>query len=232
MRKFIAATLLIAMTGSFAVVDQNARAAAGGISGKAGSSDHSARGNSAGGSNKGSKSGAPQGGGNAGGSKGSKSGAGGTAGGSKGSTSGAPLGGTVSGAPAAQPGSIAAPRPAADTRAAVAPSRSGRSDISLPRNLMPGGLSWGFALHAPLRAIPGTPNSVVRICVQAIERAAMPYGVVRVDAASSGPLRRQRHGTLAPLRVRIQYARQGSVEVRQARVSCRLDATGGVVDVI
>ena len=114
----------------------------------------------------------------------------------------------------------------------MAPSRSGRSDISLPRNLMPDGLSWGFALQAPLRAIPGTPNSVVRICVQAIERAAMPYGVVRVDAASSGPLRRQRHGTLAPLRVRIQYARQGGVEVRQARVSCRLDATGGVIDVI
>ena len=220
MRKFIAVTLLIAMTGSFAVVDQSARAAAGGISGKAGSSDHSARGNSAGGSNKGSKSGAPQGGGNAGGSKGSKSGAGGTAGGAQPNALGKPI------------GSIAAPRPAAETRAAVAPSRSGRSDISLPRNLMPDGLSWGFALQAPLRAIPGTPNSVVRICVQAIERAAMPYGVVRVDAASSGPLRRQRHGTLAPLRVRIQYARQGGVEVRQARVSCRLDATGGVIDVI
>jgi hypothetical protein len=220
MRKFIAVTLLIAMTGSFAAVDQSARAAAGGISGKAGSSDHSARGNSAGGSNKGSKSGAPQGGGNAGGSKGSKSGAGGTAGGAQPNALGKPI------------GSIAAPRPAAETRAAVAPSRSGRSDISLPRNLMPDGLSWGFALQAPLRAIPGTPNSVVRICVQAIERAAMPYGVVRVDAASSGPLRRQRHGTLAPLRVRIQYARQGGVEVRQARVSCRLDATGGVIDVI
>ena len=220
MRKFIAVTLLIAMTGSFAVVDQSARAAAGGISGKAGSSDHSARGNSAGGSNKGSKSGASHGGGNAGGSKGSKAGAGGTAGGAQPNALGKPI------------GSIAAPRPAADTRAAVAPSRSGRSDISLPRNLMPDGLSWGFALQAPLRAIPGTPNSVVRICVQAIERAAMPYGVVRVDAASSGPLRRQRHGTLAPLRVRIQYARQGGVEVRQARVSCRLDATGGVIDVI
>ena len=220
MRKFIAVTLLIAMTGSFAAVDQSARAVAGGISGKAGSSDHSARGNSAGGSNKGSKSGAPQGGGNAGGSKGSKSGAGGTAGGAQPNALGKPI------------GSIAAPRPAAETRAAVAPSRSGRSDISLPRNLMPDGLSWGFALQAPLRAIPGTPNSVVRICVQAIERAAMPYGVVRVDAASSGPLRRQRHGTLAPLRVRIQYARQGGVEVRQARVSCRLDATGGVIDVI
>ena len=75
MRKVIAVTLLIAMTGSFAVVDQSTRAAAGGISGKAGSSDHSARGNSAGGSNKGSKSGASHGGGNAGGSKGSKSGA-------------------------------------------------------------------------------------------------------------------------------------------------------------
>ena len=220
MRKFIAVTLLIAMTGSFAVVDQSARAAAGGISGKAGSSDHSARGNSAGGSNKGSKSGASHGGGNAGGSKGSKAGAGGTAGGAQPNALGKPI------------GSIAAPRPAADTRAAVAPSRSGRSDISLPRNLMPDGLSWGFALQSPLRAIPGTPNSVVRICVQAIERAAMPYGVVRVDAASSGPLRRQRHGTLAPLRVRIQYARQGGVEVRQARVSCRLDATGGVIDVI
>jgi len=78
MHKFIAATLFIAIaTGSFAIVDHNTHAAAGGNSAKAGSSD-GARGTG----RDGSKSGTHHGGGTAshnasgGSNKGSKSGAG------------------------------------------------------------------------------------------------------------------------------------------------------------
>jgi hypothetical protein len=80
--------------------------------------------------------------------------------------------------------------------------------------------------------MPGTPPAVVRACHEAIASAAAPLGAVRVRAASAGPLRRLRSGTLsAPVEVRIHYARQGGIEVRQARIRCRLDARGRVTEV-
>jgi hypothetical protein len=108
-------------------------------------------------------------------------------------------------------------------------ARGGRSDIELPQSLVPDGSTYGFPLQATLDSIPGTPDAVVRVCVQAIVTAAKPYGVVRVDAASSGPLRARRRGAVASLEVRVEYARQGGIEVRQSQVSCSLDAAGGVV---
>jgi hypothetical protein len=87
-------------------------------------------------------------------------------------------------------------------------------------------------LQVPLTAIPGTPPAVVRVCRQAIMSAATPLGALRVHVISAGPLRRHRRGTLtAPIEVRIDYARQGGIEVRQARIGCRLDAAGRVVAV-
>jgi hypothetical protein len=59
--------------------------------------------------------------------------------------------------------------------------------------------------------------------------AAKRFGAVRVRAASAGPLSRQRRGALlARIYVRIDYARQGGIEVRQAQIRCRLDASGRV----
>ena len=88
--------------------------------------------------------------------------------------------------------------------------------------------------YPPLsRAIPGTPTAVVRACQKAIASAAAPLGAVRVRAASAGPVSRQRRGALtAPIAVRIDYARQGGIQVRQAKVRCRLDAAGRVIAVM
>jgi hypothetical protein len=130
--------------------------------------------------------------------------------------------------------------------AAIAPTKSVRHSIILPRTLRPSKSGRGTFVRGtkgyPLalqtlskafpKAIPGTPRAVVRVCRQAIASAATPLGAVRVHAASGGPPRRQRRGAItAPIEVRIHYARQGGIEVRQARVGCRLDADGRVIAV-
>jgi hypothetical protein len=43
--------------------------------------------------------------------------------------------------------------------------------------------------------------------------------------------RERRGGFTVPIQVRIDYARQGRIEIRQARVSCRLDAKGRFIAV-
>ncbi|MET3524247.1 hypothetical protein ABID25_006118 [Mesorhizobium abyssinicae] len=128
-------------------------------------------------------------------------------------------------------------------KAAIVVPRGARYAIVLPRSLWPsrggrdtlGQSKKGYPVLqplAPLKVIPGTPPAVVRVCRQAIRSAAVPLGAVRVHAASAGPLRRHRLGALtAPIEVRIDYARQGGIEVRQARVGCRLDPAGRVVAV-
>ena len=111
----------------------------------------------------------------------------------------------------------------------------------LPCSLQPSGCGQdkaqrtvGYSRQFPalLKAVRGTPPAVVRACQNAILSAARPLGAVRVKAASAGTLSRQRRGTLtAPIAVRIDYASQGGIEVRQAKVTCRLDAAGKVIAV-
>ena len=79
-----------------------------------------------------------------------------------------------------------------------------------------------------MSSILGAPDAVVRACAQAISTAAEPYHVVSVDAASSGPLRLERRDVVAPLEVRIRYARQGGIEVRHSQIDCRLNEAGNV----
>ncbi|AZN98469.1 hypothetical protein EJ066_15550 [Mesorhizobium sp. M9A.F.Ca.ET.002.03.1.2] len=125
---------------------------------------------------------------------------------------------------------------------AMAKAKAARLSAVLPRALRPSktgrvelapitkGYPLGFL--APLKAKPGTPPVVVRTCRTAIASAATLLGAVRVHAVSAGPLRQQRRGALmARIEVRIHYARQGGIEVRQARVDCRLDAAGRVTAV-
>jgi hypothetical protein len=80
----------------------------------------------------------------------------------------------------------------------------------------------------PLRARAGTPQQVVQNCRDAITASALPYGVVRVDAASAGPMRPTGAGFAAPIEFKIVYSRRGGLETRQATVSCRLNAAGRV----
>ncbi|RWB83683.1 MAG: hypothetical protein EOQ52_26115 [Mesorhizobium sp.] len=130
-----------------------------------------------------------------------------------------------------------------DAVTTAAPSAKGAGKpIALPRALRPSKAGEGDLQRAtkgypvaplsPLKAIPGTPAAVVRTCRAAIMTAARPLGAMRVYVASAGLLRRRGGGLNAPIEVRIDYARQGGIEIRQAKVGCRLDAAGRVTAVI
>ncbi|CDX21700.1 conserved exported hypothetical protein [Mesorhizobium sp. ORS 3324] len=142
--------------------------------------------------------------------------------------------------PSAASGSAKAPEnPGAVTTAtASAKTRHSRAaDGELQRVTNDGELQrvtkgYPFGFLAPLQAKPGAPAAVVRACRAAITRAAMSLGAVRVYAASAGPLRQRRGALTAPIEVRIAYKRQGGIEVRQARVDCRLDTAGKVTAVV
>ena len=81
----------------------------------------------------------------------------------------------------------------------------------------------------PLQPRGGTPQRVVQDCRAAIVAAALPYGVVRVDAASAGPLQSARGGLTAPVEFRIVYNRRGGLETRQATINCRMNTAGRVI---
>ena len=121
----------------------------------------------------------------------------------------------------------------------VKPLRSVGRAIALPPLLRPTGedRSWRRAFGYPagpfvaLKAKAGVLPEVVRSCRSAIASAARPLGATRVEAVSAGKQRRVGELVYAPVDVRIQYARQGSREIRQAKVSCRINAAGQVVAV-
>ncbi|RWP68599.1 hypothetical protein [Mesorhizobium sp.] len=131
---------------------------------------------------------------------------------------------------------------AASSTAGITPASKAKAASQfaiLPRKLRPSGTgrdalapnTYGYPFMAPLKAKPGIPPAVVRACRTAIASAAAPLGAVRVQAVSAGPLQQRRGALTARIEVRILYARQGGVEVRQARVGCRLDAAGRVTAV-
>ena len=100
----------------------------------------------------------------------------------------------------------------------------------LPQTLSPTGRANFWQMRTALAAVPGTPPAVVQACRQAVAAAAAPYGMVQVRATSAGTVSRLRKGGVAaPIAVRVQYARLTGVEIRQARITCRLDASGSVV---
>lgn len=151
-------------------------------------------------------------------------------GGPAGGSTAAPGGTTASGT-ATTPG---ASTPGAATTPGIRQARGVGQAITLPRILLPSKARSYKSEQgvAPLKAIPGTPSAVVRVCHQAIESAARPLGAVNVHAASAGPLSRQRRGALtAPIHVRIDYESQGGIYFRQARIRCHLDVAGRVIGV-
>lgn len=155
---------------------------------------------------------------------------------------GGTTGGSVTGSGPTASGTAATPGAAtAATTPGIRQAAGVRQAITLPPILLPSkarstksGQGRGYPLLsvAPLKAIPGTPSAVVRVCRETIESAARPLGAMNVRAASAGPLSRQRRGALtAPIHVRIDYESQGGIEVRQARIRCHLDVAGRVIGV-
>lgn len=155
------------------------------------------------------------------------SGTGSSSGGRDGTSSAGASGGSATGSKSAATGGASTIRPSVVLPRILWPLKARRAKSERGK--------WGYPLQLPARfvAVPGTPPAVVRVCRQAIASAASPLGAVRVRAASAGPLQRDRRGALtAPLAVRIDYAGLGGIEVRQARIKCRLDASGRVIAVI
>jgi hypothetical protein len=124
----------------------------------------------------------------------------------------------------------------------VKPAKQARSTprtISLPPLLMPtrgerpalGTLGYPPRPVTALRARVGVLPALVRTCRTAIASSASRLGATKVEAVSAGRQRQMGELVHAPLYVRIQYARQGGPEIRQAKVSCRVNTAGQVVAV-
>jgi hypothetical protein len=85
------------------------------------------------------------------------------------------------------------------------------------------------SLTQPLSPAPGR-NDLVAACRAMVEKSAEAHGAERVEAVSAGPQRRVRDGTVAPVRFRIWYPGVLSSQVRQAKLLCKADRAGNVVD--
>ncbi|MDV2983513.1 UNVERIFIED_CONTAM: hypothetical protein Q9R58_04235 [Methylobacteriaceae bacterium AG10] len=87
-------------------------------------------------------------------------------------------------------------------------------------------------VFAPLPKTPGR-NSLVRACRSTVAQSARKLGAVRIDAASAGPERRTRSGSVAKVGFRLIYASHNTrenYEVRQGVLTCRADRAGKIVD--
>jgi len=85
----------------------------------------------------------------------------------------------------------------------------------------------------PLSAVAGVSDQAVEACRQAIAAAATRHGATQVEAVSAGTPSQLPEGvTEAPLETRIVYAQADTVQVRQARIACRLDDRGNVLGLV
>ncbi|HEV2559528.1 MAG TPA: hypothetical protein VGU45_12940 [Microvirga sp.] len=154
---------------------------------------------------------------------------------------GSPGGLGAGGSPAGLGGGAAPGRgPASPARATAQDSGSGPVRIAselLPiRGSSEGEPSWtrvdatGSVRLAPLTARFSVPAPVIDACRAAIAAAASAHGAQHVEVVGAGRTASLRGGGVAaPVEARILYARNGRFQVRQAQVSCRLDAAGRVV---
>ncbi len=86
------------------------------------------------------------------------------------------------------------------------------------------------SIGVPLAIAPG-PNRTVEACRDVVESEASKIGAREVEAASAGPHRRNRRGQYeGPVRMRITYATSNGFEVREATMTCIVDARGKIVD--
>jgi hypothetical protein len=85
------------------------------------------------------------------------------------------------------------------------------------------------AFMHPLAPAPGR-NDLVEACRAMVEKSAEAHGAARVEAVSAGPQRRVRDGYVAPVQFRILYPGFLRSQVRQARLNCKTDREGKVID--
>ncbi len=85
------------------------------------------------------------------------------------------------------------------------------------------------SLMRPLAPAPGR-NDFVEVCRAMVEKSAQEQGAARVEAVSAGPQRRVRDGYVAPVQFRILYPGLLRSQVRQARLNCKADRNGKMVN--
>jgi hypothetical protein len=73
-------------------------------------------------------------------------------------------------------------------------------------------------------------SAEVTKCGEVLEARARRLGAVDVRVSSAGSEVRGRNGGVVPINARIEYARKGQRQVRQARVGCRVNTEGQVVE--
>jgi hypothetical protein len=85
----------------------------------------------------------------------------------------------------------------------------------------------------PLVGVGGVSPEMLSACRESIAAQTQPLGATWIDVASAGtPIYLLDGGTEAPIETRITYEHDNQVQVRQARVTCRLDDQGGVVELL
>ena len=86
------------------------------------------------------------------------------------------------------------------------------------------------SLAAPLEPKPGR-NRTVDACREVVEQTSAPLGAVKVEVVSGGPDRRIKGGVVeGPVDMRILYRSNSGYEVRQATLTCKMNARGKIVD--
>ena len=76
---------------------------------------------------------------------------------------------------------------------------------------------------------PGTSQSIVSACREALMRLAQPHDVASMEVVGDGKPTRVNGRTIAPLEVRAIYQVRGVHEVKRSKVRCEIDRAGRVV---
>jgi hypothetical protein len=84
----------------------------------------------------------------------------------------------------------------------------------------------------PLVGVGGVSPEMLSACRESIAARTQPLGATWIDVASAGTPIHLDGGTEAPIEARITYTHESQVQVRQARVTYRLDDQGGVVELL
>jgi hypothetical protein len=84
-------------------------------------------------------------------------------------------------------------------------------------------------VERPLSPQPGTPQSIVSACREALMKLAQPHDLASLEVVADGKAGRVNGRTIAPLEVRAIYRIRGVHEVRRSKVRCELDRAGRVI---
>jgi hypothetical protein len=76
---------------------------------------------------------------------------------------------------------------------------------------------------------PGTSQSIVSACREALMRLAQPHDVASMEVVGDGKPTRVNGRTIAPLEVRAIYQVRGVHEVKRSKVRCEIDREGRVI---